>query len=157
MMVSGHSKRYSTAATSTRATINADRRLGDGAVPEQVDGAHAAYKIENKLDFTSEVSMAKHFVGQQLVRTRSFIQVHGALGYLSTGYTKLGIAHAGARTALQMCRRDPQMRTRSAPSRPTPIRARRRSDRRPAALADLAQVGALMQSASSRRATAANL
>jgi acyl-CoA dehydrogenase len=43
---------------------------------------HAAYKIENKLDFTSEVSMAKHFVANSLWRIidRS-IQVHGALGY----------------------------------------------------------------------------
>jgi len=43
---------------------------------------HAAYKIDNKLDFTSEVSMAKHFVANALGRIidRS-IQVHGALGY----------------------------------------------------------------------------
>ncbi len=43
---------------------------------------HAAYKIDNKLDFTSEVSMAKHFVANTLNRIidRS-IQVHGALGY----------------------------------------------------------------------------
>ena len=43
---------------------------------------HAAYKIDNKLDFTSEVSMAKHFVANALNRIidRS-IQVHGALGY----------------------------------------------------------------------------
>ncbi len=43
---------------------------------------HAAYKIDNHLDFTSEVSMAKHFVANALNRIidRS-IQVHGALGY----------------------------------------------------------------------------
>ncbi|MCU1454036.1 MAG: putative acyl-CoA dehydrogenase [Acidimicrobiales bacterium] len=43
---------------------------------------HAAYKIDQKLDFTSEVSMAKHFVANALGRIidRS-IQVHGALGY----------------------------------------------------------------------------
>jgi acyl-CoA dehydrogenase len=43
---------------------------------------HAAYRIDNKLDFKSEVSMAKHFVANALGRIidRS-IQVHGALGY----------------------------------------------------------------------------
>jgi acyl-CoA dehydrogenase len=43
---------------------------------------HAAYRIDNKLDFVSEVSMAKHFVANALGRVidRS-IQVHGALGY----------------------------------------------------------------------------
>jgi acyl-CoA dehydrogenase len=43
---------------------------------------HAAYKIDQKLDFTAEVSMAKHFVAGALNRIidRS-IQVHGALGY----------------------------------------------------------------------------
>jgi acyl-CoA dehydrogenase len=43
---------------------------------------HAAYKIDAGLDFTSEVSMAKHFVANSLNRIidRS-IQVHGALGY----------------------------------------------------------------------------
>jgi acyl-CoA dehydrogenase len=43
---------------------------------------HAAYKIDRKEDFTSEVSMAKHFVANSLNRIidRS-IQVHGALGY----------------------------------------------------------------------------
>ena len=43
---------------------------------------HAAYRIDNKLDFRSEVSMAKHFVANALGRIidRS-IQVHGALGY----------------------------------------------------------------------------
>ena len=43
---------------------------------------HAAYKIENGLDFTSEVSMAKHFVANSLwnIVDRA-IQVHGALGY----------------------------------------------------------------------------
>jgi acyl-CoA dehydrogenase len=43
---------------------------------------HAAYRIDQKLDFVSEVSMAKHFVANALGRIidRS-IQVHGALGY----------------------------------------------------------------------------
>src|SRR5262249_10026612 len=43
---------------------------------------HAAYRIDRGLDFTSEVSMAKHFVANALGRIidRS-IQVHGALGY----------------------------------------------------------------------------
>jgi acyl-CoA dehydrogenase len=43
---------------------------------------HAAYKIDAKLDFTSEVSMAKHFVANALNRIIDrAIQVHGALGY----------------------------------------------------------------------------
>jgi len=43
---------------------------------------HAAYKIDNKVDFTSEVSMAKHFVANMLNRVIDrAIQVHGALGY----------------------------------------------------------------------------
>ena len=43
---------------------------------------HAAFKIENKMDFTSEVSMAKHFVANSLWRIIDrAIQVHGALGY----------------------------------------------------------------------------
>ena len=43
---------------------------------------HAAYKIDNKLDFSSEVSMAKHFVANMLNRVIDrAIQVHGALGY----------------------------------------------------------------------------
>jgi acyl-CoA dehydrogenase len=43
---------------------------------------HAAYKIDRKEDFKSEVSMTKHFVANALNRIidRS-IQVHGALGY----------------------------------------------------------------------------
>ena len=43
---------------------------------------HAAYKIDRKEDFKTEVSMAKHFVANALGRIidRS-IQVHGALGY----------------------------------------------------------------------------
>ena len=43
---------------------------------------HAAYKIDRGEDFTTEVSMAKHFVANMLNRVidRS-IQVHGALGY----------------------------------------------------------------------------
>ena len=43
---------------------------------------HAAYRIDKKLDFTSEVSMAKHFVANALNRIIDrAIQVHGALGY----------------------------------------------------------------------------
>ena len=43
---------------------------------------HAAYKIDKKLDFVSEVSMAKHFVANALGRIIDrAIQVHGALGY----------------------------------------------------------------------------
>lgn len=43
---------------------------------------HAAYKIENGQAFTSEVSMAKHFVANSLWRIIDrAIQVHGALGY----------------------------------------------------------------------------
>jgi len=43
---------------------------------------HAAYRLDNGLDFKGEVSMAKHFVANALGRIidRS-IQVHGALGY----------------------------------------------------------------------------
>ena len=43
---------------------------------------HAAYQIEHRLDFTAEVSMAKHFVANSLWRIIDrAIQVHGALGY----------------------------------------------------------------------------
>jgi acyl-CoA dehydrogenase len=43
---------------------------------------HAAYKIENKLPFRQEVSMAKHHVANMLWRIIDrAIQVHGALGY----------------------------------------------------------------------------
>ncbi|MFT4570752.1 MAG: acyl-CoA dehydrogenase [Hyphomicrobiaceae bacterium] len=43
---------------------------------------HAAYRIDNQLDFKSEVSMAKHFVANALGRIIDrAIQVHGALGY----------------------------------------------------------------------------
>jgi acyl-CoA dehydrogenase len=43
---------------------------------------HAAYKIDNREDFRSEVSMAKHFVANSLNRIIDrAIQVHGALGY----------------------------------------------------------------------------
>jgi acyl-CoA dehydrogenase len=43
---------------------------------------HAAYRIDKKLDFVSEVSMAKHFVANALNRIIDrAIQVHGALGY----------------------------------------------------------------------------
>jgi acyl-CoA dehydrogenase len=43
---------------------------------------HSAYKIDNDLDFKSEVSMTKHFVANALGRIIDrAIQVHGALGY----------------------------------------------------------------------------
>jgi acyl-CoA dehydrogenase len=43
---------------------------------------HSAYKIDNGIDFKSEVSMAKHFVARALNRIIDrAIQVHGALGY----------------------------------------------------------------------------
>jgi acyl-CoA dehydrogenase len=43
---------------------------------------HAAYKIDRKEDFKSEVSMAKHFVANSLNRIIDrAVQVHGALGY----------------------------------------------------------------------------
>jgi acyl-CoA dehydrogenase len=43
---------------------------------------HAAYRIDRKEDFRSEVSMAKHFVANMLNRVVDrAIQVHGALGY----------------------------------------------------------------------------
>ena len=43
---------------------------------------HAAYKIDRKEDFKSEVSMTKHFVANSLNRIIDrAIQVHGALGY----------------------------------------------------------------------------
>lgn len=43
---------------------------------------HAAYLIDNKMDFVSEVSMAKHHVANALWKTIDrAIQVHGALGY----------------------------------------------------------------------------
>ena len=43
---------------------------------------HAAYRIDRKLEFSSEVSMAKHFVANALNRIIDrAIQVHGALGY----------------------------------------------------------------------------
>ncbi len=43
---------------------------------------HAAYKIDRGQSFTSEVSMAKHFVANALNRIIDrAIQVHGALGY----------------------------------------------------------------------------
>jgi acyl-CoA dehydrogenase len=43
---------------------------------------HAAYKIENKMPFRQEVSMAKHHVANTLWRIIDrAIQVHGALGY----------------------------------------------------------------------------
>jgi acyl-CoA dehydrogenase len=43
---------------------------------------HAAFKVDRKEDFKSEVSMAKHFVANALNRiVDRAIQVHGALGY----------------------------------------------------------------------------
>ncbi len=82
---------------------------------------HAAYRIDNKLDFRSEVSMAKHFVANALGRIidRS-IQVHGALGYstdtpLASACTSTpaGPASPTAPTRSTRCASP------SAPSRPT--------------------------------------
>jgi len=43
---------------------------------------HAAYKIDNGLEFKSEVSMANHFVANSLNRIIDrAVQVHGALGH----------------------------------------------------------------------------
>jgi acyl-CoA dehydrogenase len=43
---------------------------------------HAAYKIENDLDFRQEVSFAKHHIANTLWKIIDrAIQVHGALGY----------------------------------------------------------------------------
>jgi acyl-CoA dehydrogenase len=43
---------------------------------------HAAYRIENGLPFTTEVSMAKHHVANTLWRVIDrAVQIHGALGY----------------------------------------------------------------------------
>ena len=43
---------------------------------------HAAYKIENNMDFRAEVSMAKHHVANTLWKVVDrALQVHGALGY----------------------------------------------------------------------------
>lgn len=43
---------------------------------------HAAYKIENKMEFRAEVSMAKHHVANTLWKVVDrAVQVHGALGY----------------------------------------------------------------------------
>jgi len=43
---------------------------------------HAAFRIENKLDFKTEVSYAKHHVAQTLWKVCDrAVQVHGALGY----------------------------------------------------------------------------
>ena len=43
---------------------------------------HAAYKIEQGMDFRAEVSMAKHHVANTLWKvTDRAVQVHGALGY----------------------------------------------------------------------------
>jgi len=43
---------------------------------------HAAFKIENKLEFKTEVSYAKHYVANTLWRVIDrAVQVHGALGY----------------------------------------------------------------------------
>src|SRR5262245_20381211 len=43
---------------------------------------HATYQIEQGMEFTAVVSMAKHFVANSLNRIIDrAIQVHGALGY----------------------------------------------------------------------------
>ena len=59
---------------------------------------HAAYRIDNDLDFKSEVSMAKHFVANMLGRVIDrAIQVHGALGV--SGDTPLESMYRHARAA----------------------------------------------------------
>jgi acyl-CoA dehydrogenase len=50
--------------------------------PSKLVVLHAAYQIEQGMDFTAVVSMAKHFVANSLWRIIDrAIQVHGALGY----------------------------------------------------------------------------
>ena len=83
---------------------------------------HAAYKIENGLPFTSEVSMAKHFVANSLWQiVDRAIQVHGALGYS----TDTPLAHMFSRPVGVVSRTAPTRFTRcellSAPSRRTRI------------------------------------
>lgn len=59
---------------------------------------HAAYKIDRKLEFRAEVSMAKHHVAQSLGKIIDrAIQVHGALGFSMD--TPLAKAMAEARWA----------------------------------------------------------
>ena len=66
---------------------------------------HAAYQIEHGLEFTAEVSMAKHFVANSLWRIIDrAIQVHGALGY-STDTPLAAHAAAGALGPLRRRRR----------------------------------------------------
>jgi acyl-CoA dehydrogenase len=56
---------------------------------------HAAYRIEHQLDFTAEVSMAKHFVANSLWRIIDrAIQVHGALGYSTDTPLSMMAQHA---------------------------------------------------------------
>ena len=62
---------------------------------------HAAYKIDRREDFRSEVSMAKHFVANALNRIIDrAIQVHGALGYsLDTPLARMALQARWARFA----------------------------------------------------------
>ena len=71
---------------------------------------HAAYRIEHKLPFTTEVSMAKHHVANTLWRVVDrAVQVHGALGY-SKDSPLSGHAPAGALEPFRRRRRrDPQV------------------------------------------------
>lgn len=56
---------------------------------------HAAYKIDRREDFRSEVSMAKHFVANALNRIIDrAIQVHGALGYSTDTPLESMLRHA---------------------------------------------------------------
>ena len=69
---------------------------------------HAAYRIEHRLPFTTEVSMAKHHVANTLWRiVDRAVQVHGALGLLE-GLAARRHAPAGPLEPLRRrCRRDP--------------------------------------------------
>jgi acyl-CoA dehydrogenase len=62
---------------------------------------HAAYRIDRREDFRSEVSMAKHFVANALNRIIDrAIQVHGALGYsLDTPLARMALQARWARFA----------------------------------------------------------
>ena len=56
---------------------------------------HAAYLIENKLEFRNEVSMTKHHVANTMWRiVDRAIQVHGALGYSSDTPLESMLRHA---------------------------------------------------------------
>jgi len=59
-----------------------DRRLDHGALSVKLTVLHAAYKIENKMEFRQEVSMAKVHVAATLHKAiDTAIQLCGARGY----------------------------------------------------------------------------